>query len=66
MEGGNRERLRVFVFGRRPLLFEEWLSSAQSLKKSDLVKQLDSWLNGRDDSLTEKQQAHFSQWMPLG
>ncbi|MGX9522963.1 ParB/RepB/Spo0J family partition protein [Vibrio mediterranei] len=50
----------------RPVMSEEWLSRAQSLKKSDLVKQLDSWLNGRDDSLTEKQQAHFAQWMPLG
>ncbi|MCR9941904.1 ParB N-terminal domain-containing protein [Vibrio owensii] len=37
----------------RPVMSETWLQSAQGLKKGDLVKQLDTWLNGRDESLTE-------------
>lgn len=50
----------------RPVMSETWLQSAQSLKKGDLVKQLDTWLNGRDESLTDAQKAHFAQWMPMG
>ena len=50
----------------RPVMSETWLQSAQSLKKSDLVKQLTIWLNGGDNSLTEPQRAHFAQWMPVG
>ncbi len=50
----------------RPVMSQTWLQSAQSLKKGDLVKQLDTWLNGRDESLTDAQKAHFAQWMPIG
>ncbi|HBC3544480.1 TPA: ParB N-terminal domain-containing protein [Vibrio parahaemolyticus] len=50
----------------RPVMSETWLQSAQGLKKGDLVKQLDTWLNGRDESLTDAQKAHFAQWMPMG
>lgn len=50
----------------RPVMSDTWLQSAQGLKKGDLVKQLDTWLNGRDESLTDVQKAHFAQWMPIG
>ncbi|CAH7238534.1 ParB domain-containing protein [Vibrio chagasii] len=50
----------------RPVMSETWLKSAQALKKGDLVKQLDTWLNGRDESLTDAQKSHFAQWMPIG
>ncbi|MCG9702512.1 ParB N-terminal domain-containing protein [Vibrio natriegens] len=50
----------------RPVMSEEWLQSAQSLKKGDLVQQLNIWLSGGDDALTEPQKAHFAQWMPKG
>ncbi|EHK6028018.1 hypothetical protein BKF98_RS21660 [Vibrio parahaemolyticus] len=50
----------------RPVMSDEWLQSAQSLKKGDLVKQLNIWLSGGDDALTEQQKAHFAQWMPKG
>ncbi len=50
----------------RPVMSEEWLKSAVSLKKGDLVKQLEVWLSGGDDALTEAQKAHFAQWMPTG
>ncbi|EGQ8101910.1 chromosome partitioning protein ParB [Vibrio parahaemolyticus] len=50
----------------RPVMSQTWMQSAQSLKKGDLVKQLDTWLNGRDGSLTDAQKAHFAQWMPMG
>lgn len=50
----------------RPVMSDTWLQSAQSLKKGDLVTQLDTWLNGGDESLTEAQKAHFAKWMPQG
>ncbi|MFV8456176.1 ParB/RepB/Spo0J family partition protein [Vibrio owensii] len=50
----------------QPVMSQTWLQSAQGLKKGDLVKQLDDWLNGRDESLTDAQKAHFAQWMPTG
>ncbi|QQD06592.1 ParB/RepB/Spo0J family partition protein [Vibrio parahaemolyticus] len=50
----------------RPVMSEEWLQSAQSLKKGDLVQQLNIWLSGGDDALTKKQKAHFAKWMPQG
>ncbi|GBK97854.1 hypothetical protein VH1709_contig00012-0006 [Vibrio harveyi] len=50
----------------RPVMAETWLQSAQGLKKGDLVKQLDTWLNGGDESLTDTQKSHFAQWMPIG
>ncbi len=50
----------------RPVMSETWLQSAQALKKGDLAKQLDTWLNGRDESLTDAQKSHFAQWMPIG
>ncbi|ALR95833.1 hypothetical protein [Vibrio alginolyticus] len=50
----------------RPVMSEKWLQSAQSLKKGDLVQQLNIWLSGGDDALTKKQKAHFATWMPQG
>ncbi|MCR9831880.1 ParB/RepB/Spo0J family partition protein [Vibrio parahaemolyticus] len=50
----------------RPVMSDTWLQSAQALKKGDLVKQLDTWLNGGDESLTDAQKSHFAQWMPIG
>ncbi|MEZ8084199.1 ParB/RepB/Spo0J family partition protein, partial [Enterovibrio norvegicus] len=50
----------------RPVMSDAWLKSTEKFTKGDLVKQLDDWLNGRDDSLTDKQKAHFKQWMPMG
>ncbi len=50
----------------RPVMSKEWLQSAQSLKKGDLVQQLNIWLSGGDDALTKKQKAHFVKWMPQG
>lgn len=49
-----------------PVMSDDWCKGANSLKKGDLVKQLDEWLCGGDDSLTEVQKMHFSQWMPTG
>ncbi|CAK2257811.1 hypothetical protein VCRA2119O381_920009 [Vibrio crassostreae] len=50
----------------RPVMSDTWLQSAQALKKGDLVKQLDTWLNGGDESLTDAQKEHFVKWMPTG
>ncbi|AYV24977.1 ParB N-terminal domain-containing protein [Vibrio mediterranei] len=50
----------------RPVMSEEWLKAAESLKKADLVKQLEVWLSGGDDALTDAQKAHFAKWMPQG
>lgn len=50
----------------RPVMSHTWLQSAQALKKGDLVKQLDTWLNGGDESLTDAQKEHFVKWMPTG
>ncbi|KFA99618.1 ParB/RepB/Spo0J family partition protein [Vibrio sp. ER1A] len=50
----------------RPVMSDTWLQSAQSLKKGDLVTQLDTWLNGGDESLTVAQKTHFAKWMPQG
>ena len=50
----------------RPVMSETWLNTAQSLKKGELVKQLDCWLNNGDPSLTDEQKAYFAQWMPIG
>ena len=50
----------------RPVMSEQWLKTAVSLKKGDLVKQIDVWMNGGDKSLTEAQRAHFAKWMPVG
>lgn len=50
----------------RPVMSDEWIKSSDSLKKGDLVKQMDVWLDGADKSLTEPQTAHFVKWMPVG
>lgn len=50
----------------RPVMSDEWVKSSDSLKKGDLVKQMDVWLDGADQSLTEPQKAHFAKWMPQG
>ncbi|WP_390241727.1 ParB/RepB/Spo0J family partition protein [Vibrio sp. R78045] len=50
----------------RPVMSDEWIKSSDSLKKGDLVKQMDVWLDGADKSLTEPQRAHFAKWMPVG
>ncbi|WP_412500671.1 ParB/RepB/Spo0J family partition protein [Vibrio cyclitrophicus] len=50
----------------RPVMSDTWLKSSDSLKKGDLVKQMDVWLDGADKSLTEAQKAHFAKWMPVG
>lgn len=50
----------------RPVMSDEWIKSSDSLKKGDLVKQMDIWLDGADKSLTEPQKAHFAKWMPQG
>lgn len=50
----------------RPVMSDEWIKRSDSLKKGDLVKQMDVWLDGADKSLTESQKAHFAKWMPQG
>lgn len=62
----KRIGVRELIDIAKPVMSKEWVSSATSLKKADLAKQIEIWLDGKDDSLTEKQKKHFAQWMPTG
>ncbi|AQS39801.1 ParB-like nuclease [Shewanella psychrophila] len=50
----------------KPVMSELWAQQATSLKKKEVVIQVDELVNGKGEQLTEKQQDYFNTWMPTG
>ena len=50
----------------QPVMPTQWTVQALQLKKKEVVVQINEFINGDMESLTDVQKAHFSQWMPNG